>query len=1030
MVGEEQQHPAATDAASPEMPSVVGVWKYICIKDGKTKTLEVRQAEDAEGGGGAGGDASAVAAEDDAAGAAAAVVNRSLGDVTTDPACVPLALHLGDSRVVQLCPQVDTLASVLSDPLTPAASPGDGSSTFDSPRPAAPRSTNSSFANLKNLGLNSSSGNLNQSIGGISRRSYSAAGMSTAAAAAAALAALAGGTTKGRWVGKETPEADAKAASPPPAPAAKPVAAAPVAGRSARSRSPSLSPPPPAPAAVSYRVVEKNVSGVDILVCIADGAHGSVTQTAVRPEVFDTLVGIWSYTSSQDGALHAYCILPTKGALEWSESGISGPVQRVSDEERAAAAAATAERGGSGARGFPYKVALRPSEGNAEETLWLRPAAATAGRARKSVLDASVLQLGGDGGDGAAAAAAAEGPYCSDDDLAKTERLASGDSQLQGAQLNSIYEQVAAGTGDSCEASEVATRLKGPAEYTEAVVGGSVAGGGGGAADEGPSSPLVAWSRHCHYEVAEDKHIYNRKEQYSPEHAVEHHVQPSPKHLVQEEGKRGDDQGKRVKWKVGVIPLPGHVHEDAVLESDAQRRERLGMSVPKKKRRGRGASPSPLLTRAYSSSKRGSGGGGGGGGGACVRSRSPSVLKRTPSASAGAVARGPVSVSPFTAAASTPTPSALPTQTKTEETNVAGGVAAPDTTELLNATLKTLAGTVKDASVVHGGSDAGSAGSKVRLHGGACVEGIPETDSISVSAASASALHTPHPIPLASAYAPTHHEPHRQPAKKAAYERRVSPSGSSQQPVMRGTLKHLSRSEKEELKKKQVVSEIVRKYGTHYEEAGKAFKRGDIVELEVEGYDRVSGGAGVRWLQAVVKRARVDSCRYDVRLVTGEVVAGVSARELRRVELARKRKATSTPAAHARGTSPTRHSSRTHKAPEVHHTLSSQARTDFIRARVASGSPDPLASRNASTSPHHQQPHESSACAAAVTAATASVVAFGSRLPSSTPTAPSRNASTSPHRPGHEARSASTSPHPPQRVASRSPKRFAPLPPS
>ena len=382
----------------------------------------------------------------------------------------------------------------------------------------------------------------------------------------------------------------------------------------------------------------------------------------------------------------------------------------------------------------------------------------------------------------------------------------------------------------------------------------------------------------------------------------------------------------------------------------------------------------------------------------------------------------------------------------------------PPNQELLNATLKTLAGTVKDASVVHGGSDAGSAGSKVRLHGGACVEGITETDSVSVSVASASALHTPHPVPLASAaaYAPTHHEPHRQPAKKAAYERKVSPSGGSSQPV-RGSLKHLSRSEKEELKKKQVcayffslpslpfvprrplspphhhpqvVSEIVRKYGTHYEEAGKAFKRGDIVELEVEGYDRVSGGAGVRWLQAVVKRARVDSCRYDVRLVTGEVVAGVSARELRRVELARKRKATSTPAAHARGASPTRHASRTHKAPEVHHTLSSQARTDFIRARVASGSPDPLTSRNASTSPHHQQPHESSACAAAVTAATASVVAFGSRLPSSTPTAPSRNASTSPHRPGHEARSASTSPHPPQRVPSRSPKRFAPLPPS
>ena len=556
MAGEEQQHPAATDAASPEMPSVVGVWKYICIKDGNTKTLEVRPTEDAE----VGGDANAAAAEDDAA---AAVVNRSLGDVTTDTACVPLSLHLGDSRVVQLCPQADALASVLSDPLTPAASPGDGSSTFDSPRAAVTRSTNSSFANMKNLALNSSSGNLNQSIGGISRRSYSAAGMSTAAAAAAAIAALAGGTTMGRWVGKGTPEGDAK-------PAPTPAPAAPVAARSARSRSPSLSPPPPAPVPVSYRVVEKNVSGVDILVCISDGAHGSVTQTAVRPEVFDTLVGIWSYTSSQDGALHAYCILPTKGTLEWSESGISGPVQRVSDEERAAAAAATAERGGSGARGFPYKVALRPSEGNAEETLWLRPAAA--GRARKPVLDASVLQLGGGSG--------GNDLYCSDDELEKTERLAIGDSQLQGAQLNSIYEQVAVGTGDSCEASEVATRLKGPAEYTEAVVGGSaVGGGGGGAADEGPSSPLVAWSRHCHYEVAEDKHIYNRKEQYSPEHAAEHHAQPSPKNLVQEEGV---EQGKRVKWKVGVIPLPGHVHEEAVLESDARRRERLGMSAPKK----------------------------------------------------------------------------------------------------------------------------------------------------------------------------------------------------------------------------------------------------------------------------------------------------------------------------------------------------------------------------------------------------------------------------------------------------------------
>ncbi|KAJ9456219.1 hypothetical protein DIPPA_33920 [Diplonema papillatum] len=52
-----------------------------------------------------------------------------------------------------------------------------------------------------------------------------------------------------------------------------------------------------------------------------------IHETAARKD--NRLVGTWRYTSSTTGTEHAYTIFPTKGVLEWRESGLSGKVSHV-----------------------------------------------------------------------------------------------------------------------------------------------------------------------------------------------------------------------------------------------------------------------------------------------------------------------------------------------------------------------------------------------------------------------------------------------------------------------------------------------------------------------------------------------------------------------------------------------------------------------------------------------------------------------------------------------------------------------------
>ena len=166
------------------------------------------------------------------------------------------------------------------------------------------------------------------------------------------------------------------------------------------------------------RVIKKRSGGNDVVVTVFEGQICPMYQTAVSVGLFDELIGIWSYKSNSTGALHAYCILPTQGQLEWSESGISGTVEYVPFLSGAP-------------RGYSFRVCLKPSASSdvAEECLWIKAA------------------------------------------TAYTE--ADGDGE---AELVTLYQQKA-NDGSMTQAIEVASRLKGPQILVEESEGGETTAG-------------------------------------------------------------------------------------------------------------------------------------------------------------------------------------------------------------------------------------------------------------------------------------------------------------------------------------------------------------------------------------------------------------------------------------------------------------------------------------------------------------------------------------------------------------------------
>eukprot|EP01061_Rhynchopus_euleeides_P002986 TRINITY_DN12306_c2_g3_i1.p1 TRINITY_DN12306_c2_g3~~TRINITY_DN12306_c2_g3_i1.p1 ORF type:complete len:833 (+),score=173.97 TRINITY_DN12306_c2_g3_i1:36-2534(+) len=114
------------------------------------------------------------------------------------------------------------------------------------------------------------------------------------------------------------------------------------------------------------RVVKKKAAGNDLVLTIFEGNMDPVMQTAVSVGLFEELVGIWSYRSNSTGSLHAYCVVPTGGRLEWSESGISGEVEYVPFLRGAP-------------RGYCFRVCLPATPPAVEECLWLKAAMSTTG---------------------------------------------------------------------------------------------------------------------------------------------------------------------------------------------------------------------------------------------------------------------------------------------------------------------------------------------------------------------------------------------------------------------------------------------------------------------------------------------------------------------------------------------------------------------------------------------------------------------------------------------------------------------------